>query len=253
MWFSALGEAISTKREPERETIIMDALASLSPMVVPAIDVENLVKKYNGREAVLNGVTFGVAQGELITLFGRSGCGKTTLLNIIGGLDRPTSGEVRVEGQSTVDMSEDELARMRLDKIGFVFQEYNLLPDLTVKENIALPLRFSGKEVAWTPEKLMEEFEISHIAHETPNRISGGEAQRAAIARAMMNEPGVILADEPTGNLDSENAAVVIRAFQKVRKDFGTTVMIATHNSSLAADATARIHLDGGIVQVTRT
>jgi len=211
-----------------------------------AVEVIDLVKKYDGREAVLNGVTFSVQRGEFVTIFGKSGCGKTTLLNIVGGLDRPTSGDVKIEGQSTVDMSEDDHARLRLDRIGFVFQDYNLLSDLTVKENIALPLRFSGKKVAHGPEYLMDEFGISHIADERPNRISGGEAQRAAIARAMMNEPKVILADEPTGNLDSENTMNVIEAFKLIMRDFGTTVLLATHDKDLAKHSVSVLFLESG-------
>jgi putative ABC transport system ATP-binding protein len=212
----------------------------------PAVEVLDLVKKYNGREAVLNGVTFSIDSSEFVTVFGKSGCGKTTLLNIIGGLDRPTSGDVRIEGHSTVGMSEDQLARMRLDRIGFVFQDYNLLSDLTVRENIALPLLFSGKKVAKSPDFLMDEFGITEIADETPNRISGGEAQRVAIARAMMNEPKVILADEPTGNLDSENTMNVIDAFKLIVEDFGATILLATHDKDLSRHSSMILLLDSG-------
>jgi len=135
---------------------------------------------------------------------------------------------------------------MRLRKIGFVFQDFNLLMDLTVKENIALPLRFSRKNDGGCVMSMLEEFDIKHIANETANKISGGEAQRVAIARAMMNEPRIILADEPTGNLDDENTSNVMQMFGLVRKDFGATIVLATHDKELASHATTRIFLENG-------
>jgi putative ABC transport system ATP-binding protein len=216
------------------------------------IEVRDLVKKFNGRSAVLDGVSFSAAEGEFVMIFGKSGCGKTTLLNILGGLDRPTSGNVVVDGQDIVVLSEDDLAKLRLAKIGFVFQDYNLLMDLTVRENVALPLRFSGKKDGGRVDKLIEKFDIKHIAKETANKISGGEAQRAAIARAMMNEPRIILADEPTGNLDAENTGNVMEMFDRVRKEFGTTIVLATHDRELARHSTFRVHLESGKAIVDR-
>lgn len=210
------------------------------------IQVRELVKQYDGRGAVLDKVTFDIAEREFVAIFGRSGCGKTTLLNIMGGLDRPTEGDVVIDGESIVEMTEDELAKMRLRKIGFVFQDYNLLQDLTVRQNVSLPLRFSKRKDGGRVDELLEKFQISHIADETANKISGGEAQRTAIARAMMNEPRIILADEPTGNLDDENALNVIDTFELVRKDFGTTIVLATHDKDLARRASKRIHLTNG-------
>jgi len=213
-------------------------------MTEHVIEVRDLVKKYDGRSAVLDGVSFSVDEGEFVMVYGKSGCGKTTLLNILGGLDRPTSGFIAIDGQSIASLSEDELAKMRLEKVGFVFQDFNLLMDLTVKENIALPLRFSRKKDGGRVQAMIEKFDIEHIANETANRISGGEAQRAAIARALMNEPRIILADEPTGNLDAENTGNVMDTFELVRKDFGTTIVLATHDKELANHATARITLE---------
>jgi putative ABC transport system ATP-binding protein len=210
------------------------------------IQVRELVKKYNGRTPVLDGVSFDVGEKDLVMVYGMSGCGKTTLLNIIGGLDRPTSGEVLVDGESIVGLTEDGLAALRLEKVGFVFQDYNLLPDLTVRENIALPLRFSKRKDEGRVDRLLETFGIKGIAAETANRISGGEAQRAAVARAMTNEPSIILADEPTGNLDEENTENVMGIFGLLRDEFGTTVVMATHDKELAAHATKRIVLSGG-------
>lgn len=215
-------------------------------MAEHVIEVKDLVKKYNGRKAVLDGVSFSVDESEFIMIYGKSGCGKTTLLNILGGLDRPTSGSVVIDGDNISDLSEDDLAKMRLEKIGFVFQDFNLLMDLTVRENIALPLRFSGKEDGGRIHTMMEKFDIKSLADETANKISGGEAQRVAIARALVNGPKMILADEPTGNLDAENTANVMKMFGLVREDFGTTIVLATHDKELAGHATARVFLENG-------
>jgi len=214
------------------------------------IVVKDLVKKYNGRTPVLDGVTFSVEEGEFVTVFGRSGCGKTTLLNILGGLDRPSEGEVTIAGEMVSAMNEDQLARFRLHNVGFVFQDYNLLEDLTVRENIALPMTFSERKADGSRvEGLLRMFDIVGIADETANKISGGEAQRTAIARAMMNEPKIILADEPTGNLDQDNATNVMDMFHLVRRDFGTTIVLATHDRDLAGHSTKMITLvDGGAI-----
>ena len=215
-------------------------------MSEPIIRVENLVKKYDGRSAVLDGVTFGVDEQELVMVYGKSGCGKTTLLNILGGLDRPTSGEVYIDGVNISGLPEDDLARMRLQKVGFVFQDYNLLMDMTVRDNLRLPLKFSGHRDLGRVDELLKKFDIAHISHEPANKISGGEAQRTAIARAMMNSPKIILADEPTGNLDAENTENVIEMFSLVRRDFGTAIVLATHDRDLAEHATSRIFLIDG-------
>ena len=205
------------------------------------IEVRDLVKKYDERDPILNGITFSVKDRGFVTVYGKSGCGKTTLLNILGGLDKPTSGGVTIDGQDITQMSEDELAHMRLEKIGFVFQDFNLLTDMTIRDNIALPLRFSRRRNEDRVDDLMKKFHIDHLADETANKTSGGEAQRAAIARALVNEPRIILADEPTGNLDSENTANVIETFKMAVNEYGTTVILATHDKELAAYSDTRI------------
>ena len=213
------------------------------------IVVEDLVKRYGDRADVLNGITFSVEAGDFVAVYGRSGCGKTTLLNILGGLDRPSSGSVLIEGTDIVTLSEDDLAKVRLEKVGFVFQDYNLLPDLTVRENVALPLRFSKRKNGDQVAKLLRKFEIEYIADEKANRISGGEAQRTAIARAMTNEPVIVLADEPTGNLDDDNAENVMDMFQLARTEFHTTIVLATHDRNLASEANRRMFLHEGRIE----
>lgn len=206
----------------------------------------DLTKRYDNKTEVLRGVSFAVERGEFVAIRGQSGCGKTTLLNILGGLDQPTSGVVEIEENILFEMNENELADFRLRKIGFVFQEYNLLDDLTVSENIELPLRLSGKTDRKRVDYLQETFGISRISNEAAKKISGGEAQRTAIARAMTNEPSIILADEPTGNLDEENAEIVMDMFQLVRRDFGTTIILATHDRMVAGHAHRALHLNQG-------
>lgn len=218
------------------------------------IEVNELVKRYDSRKIVLNGVSFSIDEGEFVTVYGKSGCGKTTLLNILGGLDRPTSGAVVIDGEDIVSKTENELAQLRLTKIGFVFQDYNLLPDLTLRENVALPLRFSRKKDRSKVDNLLRFLEIDRIANETANKVSGGEAQRAAIARALVNNPKILLADEPTGNLDAENTDRVISMLQRITDDFGTTVVLATHDKDISEFATSKIFLVDGksVVEKTR-
>lgn len=215
-------------------------------MTEHVIEVRNLTKRYNGRNEVLHDVTFSVDGSEFVIVSGRSGCGKTTLLNILGGLDRPTSGSVAIDGEHLEELSEDQLASLRLKKVGVVYQDFNLLMDLTVRENISLPLKFSKKKDEGKVNAMLDKFDIRHIAGETANRISGGEAQRVAIARALMNEPKIVLADEPTGNLDMENTDRVMQTFGLVREEFGATIVLATHDKDLAGYATTRILLESG-------
>ena len=218
-------------------------------MANPLIQVEGVVKKYDDRPTILDGVTFSVDGGAFVTIYGKSGCGKTTLLNIIGGLDRPSAGEIIIDGLRLGEMNEDGLAKTRMSKIGFVFQDYNLLQDLTIRENVSLPLLLSRKKDGKRVDDLLRRFDIENIAKVTANRVSGGEAQRAAIARAMANDPKIILADEPTGNLDAENTENVIEMFQLTRREFGTTILLATHDEDLAKHATRSIRLVDGMAQ----
>ncbi len=210
------------------------------------VEVSSLVRRFNGRKAVLDGISFSVLEGEFVSIFGKSGCGKTTLLNIIGGLDRPNSGTVLVNNRNLVELSEDELAKFRLRNIGFVFQDFNLLLDMTVRENIALPLAFGGKNDDRHVADLLKAFDIEDIAGEAANKISGGEAQRAAVARAMVNRPAIILADEPTGNLDDENTDRVIETLMVAKRDFGATIILATHDREIANRSSSTLFLSEG-------
>jgi len=201
----------------------------------PMIKVEDLVKSYNShRTPVIDHANLQVARGEMVLIIGRSGCGKTTMLNLIAGLDRPTSGRVIIDGTNIGAMSEDEMARFRLMNVGFVFQDYNLIADLTILENVALPLKLAKNKDLKNARKLLDIFDISKLADEKANTVSGGEAQRATIARAMANNPKVLLADEPTGNLDEENEINVMKYFKKIQQEFETTIIIATHNPDLS-------------------
>jgi putative ABC transport system ATP-binding protein len=211
----------------------------------PMIKVEELVKSFNsGRAPVIDGANLEVSRGEMILLEGRSGCGKTTLLNLIAGLDRPDSGKVIIDGTSIDEMSEDGMARFRLMNVGFVFQDYNLITDLTILENVALPLKLAKNKDLSNARRLLDVFDISNLANEKANTVSGGEAQRATIARAMANNPKVLLADEPTGNLDEENEINVMRYLKKIQDEFSTTIVIATHNTELASFGNRTVAFD---------
>ncbi len=209
------------------------------------IDVRDLYKRYGtDRTNVIDGVSLSVRKGEMIVLMGRSGCGKTTLLNLIAGLDRPDSGKIIIDGTSIDEMSEDGMARFRLLNVGFVFQDYNLITDLTILENVELPLKLAKKKDISAARRLLGVFDISSLADEKANTVSGGEAQRATIARAMANNPKVLLADEPTGNLDEENEINVMRYFRKIQDEFSTTIVIATHNTELASFGNRTVMFD---------
>ena len=209
------------------------------------IEVKGLCKRYGSdRMAVIDDVNLSVGKGEMVVLMGRSGCGKTTLLNLIAGLDRPNSGKISIDSTEITGMTENELAKFRLLNVGFIFQDYNLIADLTILENVALPLKLAGVKDLDRARKLLRIFDIADLAEEDANTVSGGEAQRATIARAMANRPKVLLADEPTGNLDEGNAVNVMEYFKKVQKEFDTTILIATHDKELSELGNRTISFD---------
>jgi putative ABC transport system ATP-binding protein len=188
----------------------------------------------------VDGVTLAIARGEFVALVGPSGCGKTTLLNLMAGIDRPTSGEVWLEGERLDRLSDDRLTRLRRAKVGIVFQFFNLLPTLTAWENVALPLLLDGLQNRQIEDRVRRQLErvgLGHRARHWPHELSGGEQQRVAIARATVAEPGVVLADEPTGNLDSAAGGAILELLQGLNRDHGLTIVLATHNSDAARRA----------------
>lgn len=221
------------------------------------IDCKNIKKIYtNGDQetAVLKGVSFEISGGEFVAIMGPSGSGKSTLMHILGALDTPTSGIYKLDNKDVSKLSEGELAEIRKNKIGFVFQAYNLLPRATVLKNVMLPLLYAGIPVQKREEKAIECLISAGLAddrwHHYSNQLSGGQMQRVAIARALVNDPSIILADEPTGNLDSKTGEVVLGTFQKLNEEKNVTIILITHERYVAEHANRIIHiLDGEIIQ----
>jgi len=222
------------------------------------IEVYNLQKEYRNDSVVtkaLNGVSFKILPGEFVSIMGPSGSGKSTLLHIMGFLDRPTSGIYKFEGKSIDELTDDELARIRNKKMGFVFQTFNLLPRTTVFDNVRLPLIYSDLKKGIEEnlvKKAIEQVGLSHRINFYPNQLSGGEQQRVAIARALVNNPSVIFADEPTGNLDSKSGKVIMAILQDLN-DRGHTIILVTHERYTSEHAKRIIRLvDGKIVSDER-
>ena len=219
------------------------------------IEVNNLQKIFRTEEIetwALNDVSFNVADGEFVAIMGPSGCGKSTLLNILGLLDNPTKGSYKLQGVEVADLDENHRTDLRKGVIGFVFQSFNLIDELNVRENIELPLLYMGvpaKERRRRAEEVMERMNISHREKHFPNQLSGGQQQRVAIARAVIAGPKLILADEPTGNLDSVNGQEVMNLLKELNQQ-GTTVVMVTHSRHDASYANRIINLfDGSIVK----
>ena len=217
-----------------------------------------LAKTYDSNGATvlaLRGVDIAVEQGELVAVMGPSGCGKSTLLNLLGGLDRPTAGEVFLGGERIDNLGESERAVIRRRQVGIVFQAYNLIGNLTVADNIELPALIAGlssKEARARRQALSEELAIADRSDAVPAKLSGGEQQRVAIARALINRPDVLLADEPTGNLDTKNARDVLDLLRRYNAD-GQTIVLVTHDPRVASTANRIIRMrDGWIVDETR-
>lgn len=209
------------------------------------------LKKYYGDDAnlvkALDGVDISVEEGEFVAILGSSGSGKTTLLNMLGGLDLPTDGNVWVDGTVLGDMDKNERTVFRREKIGFIFQAYNLLPMLTAYENIVLPLRLDGQEIKKEfLDRIIETLGLGEKWNNFPHEMSGGQQQRVAIARALAIKPSVILADEPTGNLDSATSREVIRLLKQTREQFRQTIIMITHNEQLAAEADRILRIEDG-------
>ena len=220
------------------------------------IQLENVSREYGDGKVVyaLDHVSLRIERGERVAVMGPSGSGKSTLLNLVCGLDEPTTGEVRIDGQNIASLNDDARTRLRREKIGMVFQTFNLLPTLTAQENVALPLRLSGiskKEADARAAAMLGKVGLGHRTTHRPDQMSGGERQRIAIARALIFQPPVLLADEPTGNLDSKTGEEILALLDDLHREFNTTILMVTHNEEAASHCDRVIRLrDGKVVSV---
>lgn len=217
------------------------------------IELNNIKKEFVTGEVVtkvLHGISFTIEKGEFVSIMGPSGSGKSTLMHIVGLLDKPTSGDYLLEERNVTTLDDNELALLRNEKIGFVFQSFNLLSRTTLLENVMLPLTYSKLKVDHEKRarEVLEQVGLSHRLNHMPNQISGGEKQRVAIARALVNKPSVIFADEPTGNLDSKSGIQVMEILQKLNKE-GNTIILVTHETFTAEHAKRIIHLRDGLLE----
>ncbi len=212
------------------------------------LHARDLWKSYDGRTDVLCGVQLDVASGEAALIWGENGSGKTTLLSILGGLDTPTRGHVEVAGREITGLRESALARVRLLEVGFVFQTHHLIEDLTVRENVALPLRLAKRPADARVHELLEAFGLTKLAERKPEELSVGESQRIAVARALANGPKVLLADEPTASLDAKGIAAVLEAFALARTSFGAAEVVAAHDSEVRSLASTEYRLEDGLL-----
>jgi putative ABC transport system ATP-binding protein len=217
------------------------------------IELVGVTKQFEGKKRVtaLESISLKIAKGEMVSMMGASGSGKSTLLNLIGGLDRPSAGEVRIDGASLAGISDDELTRVRRDKIGFIFQFFNLLPTLTCLENVSLPLHLRGWSSSQAKERSNELLGLVGLGERMdhhPDELSGGERQRVAIARALSIYPPIILADEPTGNLDSKTGAEILKLIHNLHDRLGSTILVVTHDAQVAGSCSRTITLSDGRV-----
>jgi ABC-type lipoprotein export system ATPase subunit len=225
---------------------------SVSPVAVQA---ENLHKSYVlGSAAIgaLRGVDLVVKRGEFVALMGPSGCGKTTLLNLMGATDLPSRGRLRIDGVDLAGLSDDQLADLRRDRIGIVFQFYNLIPTLTARENVEIPMQFKGTSAAARRQRalaLLERVGLKDRAEHKPSELSGGEQQRVSIARSLMNQPALVLLDEPTGDLDSATGQDIIALLRDLNVREGVTLVIATHDASIAEQSSRIVRLRDGRIE----
>ena len=214
------------------------------------LKVESLSKVYGlgeGEVRALDGVSFSVPKGQFLAIIGPSGSGKSTLLHILGGVDRPTSGKVYLEDQDVFAQDEDHLAVFRRRQVGLIYQFYNLIPVLNVTENITLPVLLDGRKVDQNRlEELIRELNLTGREKHLPNQLSGGQQQRVSIGRALMNSPALLLADEPTGNLDSQNSQEIVSLLKKTNRQYGQTLIVITHDESIALQADRIISLEDG-------
>ena len=221
--------------------------------VEAVIRVRGMTKDYMVGEIpvrALRGIDMDIFPGEMVAIMGPSGSGKSTLMNMIGCLDTPSKGDYILDGELVSDLHDDELAEVRNKKIGFIFQKYNLLPRITALENVMLPLRYSegATDLKGRAEKALKAVGLADRMHHKPNELSGGQQQRVAVARALVNEPAILLADEPTGNLDSKSGQEVMDLLLKLNQEDKTTIVIVTHDPKVAAQTQRTIHLFDGLI-----
>ena len=218
----------------------------------PLVEIRQLTKAYvRGKQVleVLHGINLDIPEGDFVALMGPSGSGKTTLLNLIGGIDSPTSGELKINGQRIDDLSGDELALWRANTVGFIFQSYNLMPVLTAQKNVELPLLLTdmnASERKYRANIALQLVGIADRASHKPNELSGGQQQRVAIARALVSDPRILICDEPTGDLDRKTADEVLTLLQQLNREFGKTIVMVTHDPKAAEYAKHIVHLDKG-------
>ncbi len=218
----------------------------------PLVEIRQLTKAYvRGKQVleVLHGINLDIPEGDFVALMGPSGSGKTTLLNLIGGIDSPTSGELKINGQRIDDLSGDELALWRANTVGFIFQSYNLMPVLTAQKNVELPLLLTDMNASERKHRANIALQLVGIADRAshkPNELSGGQQQRVAIARALVSDPRILICDEPTGDLDRKTADEVLTLLQQLNREFGKTIVMVTHDPKAAEYAKHTVHLDKG-------
>jgi putative ABC transport system ATP-binding protein len=214
-------------------------------------DVSKTVMSGSEPLTILHPLSLVIPHGRFLAIVGPSGSGKSTLLGLLAGLDAPTSGSVSIDGVDITRLDEDRLAKLRGEKIGFVFQFFHLIPSLTALENVSVPMEIVGiRDARRNAERLLEEVGLTGRAHHYPSQLSGGEQQRVALARALANDPPIVLADEPTGNLDTRNGRHIMELLHKIHDERGTTIVLVTHDAELASTADARLVLrDGRVVE----